>query len=372
MVNMASMRLDEIVAALGGELLGDGATLIRRVATLYSAGPGDLVFLSQPRYRPLLQSTRASAVILPPSEKCVTNLPRIICKDPYLYFAQVAQMFNPPEQGTPGIHQGAFIESDAIIDPTAQVGAGAYVGHSTKIDAHTVIGPGCFIGNASVVGKNCRLYANVTIYHGCTLGSRAIIHSGAVIGADGFGMAQKDGIWVKIPQTGRVIIGEDVEIGANTTIDRGALDDTVIEDGVKLDNQIQIGHNVHIGAHSALAGCVGIAGSTRIGRRCTLGGGAIVLGHLEIADDVHISAATLITKSITKAGSYAGAYPFGERLKWMRSAAALRHLDELVKRVAILESKLSASPMRSEAIKPVVKDSSSRKRLVVSKKARKG
>ena len=372
MADMASMRLDEIVAALGGELLGAGSTRIHRVATLQSAGPGDLAFLSHARYRPLLRSTRASALILPSSEKDATSLPRIICKDPYLYFAQVAQVFSPLERVTPGIHASAVVESDAIIDPTAQIGAGTYVGHLARIGAHTVVGPGCFIGIESIVGQSCRLNANVSIYHHCQLGSRAIIHSGVVIGADGFGMALKDGVWVKIPQTGCVVIGDDVEIGANSTIDRGTLDDTVIEDGVKLDNQIQVGHNVRIGAHSALAGCVGIAGSARIGRRCTLGGGAIVLGHLEIADDVHISAATLITKSIPKSGKYAGAYPFGEHRKWMRSAAALRHLDELVKRVEFLESRSSAPSSKKKIVSPDTKDGPSSRRTTASKKARKG
>lgn len=371
MANMA-MRLDAIVAALGGKLLGAGDTKIRRVATLQSAGPGDVAFLSQARYRSLLCSTRASALILPPSEKDATSLPRIICEDPYLYFAQVAQLFSPPERVTPGVHASAVIESDATVDPTAQIGAGAYVGHLASIGAHTVIGPGCFIGNESIVGQDCRLNANVSIYHRCRLGSRAIIHAGVVIGADGFGMALKDGVWVKIPQTGCVVIGDDVEIGANSTIDRGTLDDTVIEDGVKLDNQIQVGHNVSIGAHSALAGCVGIAGSARIGRRCTLGGGAIVLGHLEIADDVHISAATLVTKSIPKGGNYAGAYPFGEQRKWMRSAVALRHLDELVKRVEDLESRLSSPSSKKKTVKRDANNGLSRGRTAASRKARKG
>lgn len=372
MANMASISLDEIVATLGGELCGNGSTRIHRVASLQSAVPGDVAFLSQTRYRSLLRSTRASALILPHSEKESTTLPRIICEDPYLYFAQVAQMFHPREQITPGIHPSAVVESDALIDPAAQIGACVYIGHSTRIGAHTVVGPGCFIGDEAIVGQNSRLHANVAIYHRCRLGNRAIIHSGVVIGADGFGMALQNGVWVKIPQTGCVVIGDDVEIGANSTIDRGALDDTVIEDGVKLDNQIQVGHNVRIGAHSALAGCVGIAGSARIGHRCTVGGGAIVLGHLDIADDVHISAATLVTKSIQKAGNYAGAYPFGERRKWLRSASALRHLDELVDRVERLESMLPVQSISRKNVKPAAKNSLSYQHVAGSKKAKKG
>lgn len=347
MAHMASIRLEDIVSRLGGELIGEASTPVSRVATLQSAGPGDLSFLSQARYRHQLQFTRATAVILPPSERHATSIPRIICDDPYLYFAQAAWLFIPPEDNLPGTHATAVVESDAIVDPSAQIGAGAYVGHGARVEEQTIVGPGCYIGDEAIVRSEGRLHANVTLYRLCELGRRAIVHSGAVIGADGFGMALKEGAWFKIPQTGRVIIGDDVEIGANTTIDRGALDDTIIENGVKLDNQIQVGHNVRIGEHSALAGCVGIAGSARIGRRCTVGGGAIILGHLEIADDVHISAATLITKSITKAGTYAGAYPFGEQRSWMRSAAALRHLDELVKRVAALESMLAATQKKT-------------------------
>lgn len=352
MAHMASMRLEEIVSRLGGELIGEAGTTVCRLATLQSAGPGDLSFLSQARYRPHLDSTRAAAVILPPSERHSTSLPRIISNDPYLYFAQAARLFMPVEAASPGIHPSAVVEADAMVDPSAEIGAGAYVGHGARIEESAVVGPGCYIGAAATVGGHSRLHANVSLYGHCQLGRRAIVHSGAVIGADGFGMVLKDGAWLKIPQTGRVIVGDDVEIGANTTIDRGALDDTIIEDGVKLDNQIQVGHNVRIGAHSALAGCVGIAGSARIGRRCTVGGGAIILGHLEIADDVHVSAATLITKSIRKAGSYAGAYPFAEQRTWARSAAALRHLDELVRRVAALEA-LQGSP-REKKIAPTL------------------
>jgi len=367
MANMASMRLEQIVAALGGELLGDATTLIARVATLESAGPQDLTFLSQARYKSLLQSTRAAAVILPPSASSATSLPRIVCDDPYLYFAQVAQLFSPPEKVVPGIHASAVIEADALVDVSAHVGPNAYIGHHARVESGSIVGPGCFIGDGAIVDCDSQLHANVSLYHGCTLGRRTIVHAGAVIGADGFGMARKDGEWIKIPQTGRVIIGDDVEIGANTTIDRGALDDTVIESGVKLDNQIQVGHNVHIGAHSALAGCVGIAGSARIGRRCTIGGGAIILGHLIIADDVHISAATLITKSISKAGSYTGAYPFSEHRKWTHSASALRHLDELVQKVAELESRLP-SILRKGIGKAPAKVASSRSKTVKKKK----
>ena len=329
--------LADLVRLLGGELLG-GDVVVSRVATLQNARPGDIAFVSQLRYRSQIASTQATALILPQSLRDATSLPRIISEDPYLYFAEVSRIFSPPAPAVPGIHPSAVVEKGAIVAASAEIGALAYIGRGAKVGEGTAVGPGCFIGEDAVVGERGRLYANVTVYHRCIVGNDVIIHSGAVVGADGFGMAPKDGKWLKIPQTGRAIVGNDVEIGANTTIDRGALDDTVIEDGVKLDNQIQIGHNVRIGAHSALAGCVGVAGSARIGRHCTVGGGAVILGHLEIADHVHVSAATLITKSISKPGTYTGAYPFSEHRQWSRSAGTLRHLDDLARQIKDLAS----------------------------------
>jgi UDP-3-O-[3-hydroxymyristoyl] glucosamine N-acyltransferase len=339
MANMAQpMRLEEITSRFGGELVGDGRTAVRRVASLESAGPEDIAFLSHSRYKRLLKSTRAAALILPYSERDASALPRIICDDPYLYFTQVSRLLCPVEPISPGIHRTAVVESDALVAESAQIGAGAYIGHRVRIGERTAIGPGCVIADGAAIGDDGRLHANVTVYSECSLGNGVIVHSGAVLGADGFGMALHEGQWLKIPQQGRVIIGNEVEIGANTAIDRGTLDDTIIEDGVKLDNLIQIGHNVRIGAHSALAGCVGIAGSARIGRHCTIGGGAIVLGHLEIADHVHISAATLITKSIKDAGKYTGAYPFAEHRQWAKTAAGLRRLESLSNRVQEIEA----------------------------------
>jgi len=339
MVTMAThpVRLTYLVSLLGGELRGNDV-LVSRVATLQSARPGDIAFVSQLRYRNLIASTQATALILPQSLRDATSLPRIIAEDPYLYFAEVSRLFSPPVPAASGIHPSAVVEKGAIVAVSAEIGALSYVGQGATVGERAVVGPGCFIGENAEIGSGGRLHANVTIYHHCIVGKDVIIHSGAVVGADGFGMAHKDGRWLKIPQTGRVIIGSDVEIGANTTIDRGALDDTIIEDGVKLDNQIQIGHNVRIGAHSALAGCVGIAGSARIGRHCTVGGGAVILGHLEIADHVNVSAATLITKSISTPGTYTGVYPFSEHKQWSRSASTLRHLDELASKIKDLAS----------------------------------
>ncbi|MCL4757459.1 MAG: UDP-3-O-(3-hydroxymyristoyl)glucosamine N-acyltransferase [Rhodocyclaceae bacterium] len=332
-------RLGDLVERLGGELVGDGAVEITRVATLERAGPGDLAFLSNPRYASRLEHCRASALIVSGSARDRTALPKIVAPDPYLYFARVAQLLNPLQHPEPGVASGASAASP--IPASCSVAHGATIGIGVRVGEKVVIGPGCHIGDAVEIGAGTILHANVTIYSGCVVGERCIVHSGAVIGADGFGFArERDGRWVKIPQTGRVVIGDDVEIGANTTIDRGALDDTVIGSGVKLDNQIQIAHNVRIGSHSAIAGCVGIAGSTTIGERCMIGGQAGIIGHLNIADDVVISAGTLVTKSIARAGTYTANLPLQAHPEWVRNFAHLRHLDALVERVRVLEQRL--------------------------------
>ena len=329
--------LAEIVRRLGGELVGNPEIRIGRVAALESAGPGEIGFLAQGKYRSQLRTTRAAAVILPFAERDNTELPRILCDDPYLYFAQVSRLLNPANKVTAGIHPTAVIEPKAKIASSAWIGPGCHIGRGAAIGEGVSIGAGSVVGDMARIGEASLIHASVVVYPRCVIGKKAIVHSGAVIGADGFGMALDRGRWLKIPQTGRVLIGDDVEIGANTTIDRGALNDTVIEDGVKLDNQIQIGHNVRVGAHTAMAGCVGIAGSARIGCRCTLGGGAIVLGHLELTDDVHISAGTLVTKSIKRSGTYAGIYPLQEQSSWRRTAALLRNIEQLEARVRMLE-----------------------------------
>ena len=332
--------LDEIVSRLGGRLTGEGCTRVVRVATLEHAGPGEIAFLANPRYRRQLASSRAAAVVLSTDHATGCPLPCIVSDNPYAYYARVAQLLNPPPQTPAGIHPAAVSESQ--LDPSVSVAAGAIIGKDVSVGEHCVIGPACILGDGVRLGAHSRLYGNVTVYAGCAIGRRVIIHAGAVIGADGFGIARElDGSWTKIPQVGRVVIGDDVEIGANTTIDRGAIDDTVIEDGGKLDNQIQIGHNVRVGAHTAMAGCVGVAGSARIGRRCTVGGGAIILGHLSIADDVNISAATLVTKSIDKAGTYSGAMPFEPHRDWLRNAAHLRQLDAMAERIRAMESRIA-------------------------------
>jgi UDP-3-O-[3-hydroxymyristoyl] glucosamine N-acyltransferase len=245
-------------------------------------------------------------------------------------------------QTLPGIHPNAVIGEGAQIDPSAQIAAHVVIGSHACIGAGCVIMEGCSIGDGVTIGADSRLYPRVVVYHDCVLGQRLIVHSGVVIGADGFGIAMDEGRWLKIPQIGRVVIGDDVEIGANTTIDRGALDDTVIEEGVKLDNQIQVAHNVRIGAHTAIAGCVGIAGSATIGRYCRIGGSAGILGHLKIADHVEISSFTLIGKSIHEPGSYTGIFPFSKYEEWRKNASHLRHLDVLADKVKILQKEIEA------------------------------
>jgi len=319
-----TFSLREIVAELGGEAVGEAAQRLSGVATIESAGPTQLVFLANLKYRVQLERTRAGAVILGPDERDATTLPRIVTANPYAYYARAVALFNPPPPVKAGRHPTAQIDPEAIIASTAEIGPFAVISHGARIGERSSIGASCVVGTNARIGDDTRLYPRVTIYHDCTIGDRTILHSGVVIGADGFGMAPDQGRWVKIPQVGAVRIGDDVEVGANTTIDRGALDDTVIEDGCKLDNQIQIGHNVVVGEHTVIAGCVGVAGSARIGKRCRIGGAAGISGHLEICDGVTISAMTLVTKSIRKPGVYTSALPMMPHDEWLRWAVHAR------------------------------------------------
>ena len=335
-----SLRLDEIVARLGGEIVGAGDTAIKSIAPLDSAGPHDLAFLSNPKYRGSLAQTKAAAVIMaPPFDPAIRAA--ILTPQPYLYYAKVAQWLNPAPAAEPGVHPTAVIEGE--VSALASVGPGVWIGSGASVAPGVVIGANCSIGPRAVVGPDSRLEPNAVIASDCVVGARCIVHSGAVIGVDGFGFArERDGSWVKIPQIGRVVIGDDVEIGANTTIDRGALGDTLIGNGVKLDNQIQIAHNVRIGDHTAMAGCVGVAGSAVIGARCTVGGGAIILGHLTLADDVNVSAGTLVAKSIPQAGTYSGAVPFMAHGDWLKNFSRLRHLEAMADKIRGLEQRLAA------------------------------
>jgi UDP-3-O-[3-hydroxymyristoyl] glucosamine N-acyltransferase len=327
--------LADIVARLGGELRGDGDVTVGKVASLASAQPGDIAFLVSPKYRQQLDATHASAVILSPAMAEATSLPRIVHPNPHAYYARALALLDPPRHPSAGIDAAAVVCS--ALPASVHVGSNASVGINVEFGERVVIYPGCVVGDGVVIGDDSVLYPNVVVYANCQLGKRAIIHSGTVIGSDGFGFAKDGDEWVKIPQVGRVVIGDDVEIGANTAIDRGALDDTVIGNGVKLDNQLHIAHNVRIGDHSALAGCVGIAGSTHIGRRCTVGGAAMISGHLEIVDDVHISGGTLIAKNLTNPGTYTGVFPVETHDRWLKNASQLRHLDRLQQRLRELE-----------------------------------
>jgi UDP-3-O-[3-hydroxymyristoyl] glucosamine N-acyltransferase len=337
-----SYTLSEIAAKLGGRVLGDAGVRISQIAPLERAQRDQIGFLTNSKYRSQLATTEAGAVILSEADQDATGLPRIISDNPYAYFARVSALLNPGPEVSPGIHPSAVIGAGAKIAETATIAATAVIGAGAVIGDHSVIGEGCSIGANAVIGSHAWLYPRVVIYHDCVIGDNLIAHSGAVIGSDGFGIAMDQGRWIKIQQIGRVVIGNDVEIGANTTIDRGALDDTVIEDGVKLDNQIQIAHNVRIGAHTAIAGCVGIAGSTTIGRYCLIGGSAGISGHLQIADHVVIAGFTLIAKSIREAGSYTGSLPGTRTTDWHRNAVHLRHLDKLVERIKLLEKQVDS------------------------------
>ena len=332
-----TVRLADIAAQLGGELIGDPETRVSQVATLKSAGPQDIGFFAQGKYRDDLLATGAGAVIVGVDERDATPRPRIVCDDPYFYFAQVSLLLNPAPAIEPGVHPTAVIDASARIDASASIGAGCVIEADVRIGPDVSLGAGCIVGQRCIIAEGSRLHARVTMYSDCVIGRRVIIHSGAVLGADGFGFAPHEGRWLKIPQIGHVIIGDDVEIGANTTIDRGALDDTVIEEGVKLDNQIQIGHNVRIGAHTAVAGCTGIAGSTTIGKHCMIGGAAMIGGHLHITDGVIVSGGTWVTRSIEEPGMYLSVIPATPGREWRRTVALLRGLGKLNDRVRRIE-----------------------------------
>ncbi|MDE2400949.1 MAG: UDP-3-O-(3-hydroxymyristoyl)glucosamine N-acyltransferase [Burkholderiales bacterium] len=337
----SSVSLGQIVADLGGELLGPASHLIARIGPLDSAQIDTITFLAHPKYRAQLTTTQAGCVIVSAAMKddAVARGAAIVTADPYLYFARLTQWWarRVRPRAVAGIHPSA------VVDPSAVIGIGVTIGPLAVVEALAVIGDGAVIGPHTVIGQgarvgaNTRLASSVNIAYGCAVGERCIFHSGVVIGADGFGFAPTEGRWEKIEQLGAVRIGNDVEIGANSCVDRGALGDTVVEDGVKLDNLVQIGHNVHIGAHVAMAGCAGVAGSATIGAHCTVGGGGMVLGHLSLAEGVHVSAATLVSRSIHQPGLYSGVFPFDDNASWEKNAATLRHLYSLRERIRALE-----------------------------------
>jgi len=340
---VTAFALGEIAAQLGGELVGDPGLRITRIGPLEGATPSTLSFLSNERYRAQLETTRAGCIVVAPAvrDAAVARGAALVTPDPYLYLARLTQWWAARTRSAPvpGVHASAVVDASATIDASASVGALAVIEAGAVIGAHAVVGAHCVVGAGAQVGEGTRLAAHVTLGAGCRIGARGIVHSGAVIGADGFGFAAHEETWVKIEQLGGVRIGDDVEIGANTCVDRGALDDTVIEDGVKIDNLVQIAHNVHIGAHSALAGCVGISGSVTIGAHCTFAGGAGAAGHVKLADNVHVSAFAVVSRSLPRPGVYSGMFPIDDNAAWEKNAATLRQLHSLRNRLRALEKK---------------------------------
>lgn len=334
----AVFTLGELAQRFGLELHGDARREIHGVATLALARAGQLGFLANPRYRSQLAATAADAVIVRSDDMLAGSpIAFLVARDPYAAFAKVAALFAVEPACPPGVHPSAVVDPAARVAASASVGAHCVIEAGAVIEDGALLGPHCIIGNDCVVGAQSRLVARVTLVSRVRLGQRVLIHPGAVLGADGFGIAFEHDHWLKVPQLGGVRIGDDCEIGANTTIDRGALTDTVLEEDVRLDNQIQIAHNVTIGAHTAIAGCAAIAGSAQIGRYCLIGGAAGILGHLTIADRVTITAMTLVTHSIREAGEYSSGTPVQESRLWRRNAARIKHLDELARRVAAID-----------------------------------
>ena len=325
--------LADIAARFALTLRGDGARVVGGVGTLADAEPDQIGFLANPAYRAQLATTRAAAVVIAEKDAAQATGDVLVSRNPYADFARIAALFEQREPAKAGIHPGAVVAEDAVVDPTAYIGPQCVVGARSRIAEGAVIGPGCIVGEDCEIGPGTRLVARVTLVLRVRLGARVLIHPGAVLGADGFGLAFDQGAWLKVPQLGGVAIGDDCEIGANTTIDRGALGDTVLEEDVRLDNQIQIGHNVRIGAHTAIAGCAAVAGSTRIGRHCLIAGGAGIIGHLEIADRVTVGAMSLVTHDLREPGEYVSGTPIQPKREWRRNAARFGQLDQLARRV---------------------------------------
>ena len=334
--------LGELAEHVSGEVKGDASYVIESVGTLHHATAKQISFLTNPSYRKELALSTAGAVILSAAdaETCSTNA--IVSNNPYAAYAKIAALLFPDEQYKAGIDAGAYVAVDANISETASIAAGVVIESGVTLADAVRIGPGCVLQKNVNVGAHSILTANVTVAHDCVIGESSLIHPGVVIGADGFGQAMDEGNWIKVPQLGRVVIGNDVEIGANTTIDRGAIEDTIIEDNVKLDNQIQVAHNVKIGAHTAIAGCTAIAGSTKIGKHCRIAGMVGIVGHLEIADNVTVTAKSLVTGSIKKAGMYSSGTPLEPSQQWRKNTVRIKHLDDMAKRLNKLEKLISS------------------------------
>ncbi|MEH6490784.1 UDP-3-O-(3-hydroxymyristoyl)glucosamine N-acyltransferase [Halopseudomonas sp.] len=332
--------LARLAEQLGARLLGDPDLVITGLATLQDAEPGQLAFLANSQYRKFLAGSSAGAVLLTEADADGFSGNALIVRDPYLSYASLSHQFDPKPQAEAGIHPTAVVAEDAQVDPSASIGPGAVIAAGACIGAGVSLGAHCFVGARSRIGAGGWLAPRVTLYHDVIIGERVVVQSGAVIGSEGFGFANDAGSWQKIAQIGGVHIGDDVEIGANTTIDRGALANTLIGNGVKLDNQIQIAHNVQIGDHTAMAACVGISGSTRIGKHCMIAGGVGMVGHIEVCDNVFVSGMTMVTRSITEPGAYSSGTAMQPAAEWKKSAARIRQLDALAKRVQQLEKQL--------------------------------
>jgi len=332
-----TISLEQLAQHLSAQLNGDPQCEITGIAPLDKAIAGQISFLNNPQYRSFLNTTQASAVILSPKDASSYSGNSLVMANPYLGYAKVATLFTPKSSAKTGVHPGAVIGENCRIASSASIAASCVIGDNVSIGEQTIVGPGCTIGDNSSLGDHCLLHAHVTLYHGVCIGDRAIVHSGAVLGADGFGLVNDKGIWYKIPQLGGVKVGHDVEIGANTTIDRGALEDTVIGDGVKLDNLIQIAHNVRVGAHTAIAGGTVVAGSVDIGKHCMIGGGVAISGHLQITDGVILTSKTEVGSSITEPGVYSSGMPSQPNLQWRKNIIRFTQLDDMARRLKKLE-----------------------------------
>jgi UDP-3-O-[3-hydroxymyristoyl] glucosamine N-acyltransferase len=334
------LTLGELAEKVGGEVVGAADTLVTAVATLQNAGPSAISFCANPSYRNMLSNTRAVAVILRQADLDLCPVAALVTDKPYVAYARIAALLHPEPGFAPGIHPSAVVADTAQVDPSAWVGPHSVVEDNAVVGAGVFVGPNCVVGPSVAIGPHGRLIAQVTLCHATQIGARVLLHPGVVIGSDGFGLANDQGQWLKVPQLGRVIVGDDVEIGANTTVDRGALDDTFIGDGVKLDNLIQVAHNVQIGAHTAIAGCAGIAGSATIGAHCAIGGGVGIVGHIRIADHVQITGMSFVTKSIDEPGVYSSGMPAETNQTWHKNIARFRHLDDMARRLRAVEKKL--------------------------------
>ncbi|MBA1229325.1 UDP-3-O-(3-hydroxymyristoyl)glucosamine N-acyltransferase [Pseudomonas viridiflava] len=333
----ATIKLGQLAEFLNATVRGSKDKDITGLATLQEAGPDQISFLANPQYRKFLVDTQAAAVLLKPADADSFAGDALLVPDPYLAYARISHLFDPKPKAAAGIHPTAVIADDAVVDPAASIGAFAIVESGARIAAHVTVGAHCFIGARCEIGEGGWLAPRVTLYHDVRIGKRVVIQSGAVLGGEGFGFANEKGVWQKIAQIGGVSIGDDVEIGVNTAIDRGALADTRIGNGVKLDNQIQIAHNVQIGDHTAMAACVGISGSTKIGKHCMLAGGVGLVGHIDICDGVFITGMTMVTHSITEPGSYSSGTAMQPAAEWRKSAARLRKIDDMARRLQKLE-----------------------------------